>query len=95
MNAKESLLTEIETIPESLIPEVLNFVQYIKYKHQDKLETAILSESALAKDWLNPEETVTNADFTNGGLNRNSNIRPNRLFTADRGIILYRAGQLK
>ncbi|MEY2833882.1 MAG: hypothetical protein RLZZ574_3141 [Cyanobacteriota bacterium] len=34
MNAKESLLTEIEAIPESLIPEVLNYVQYIKYKHQ-------------------------------------------------------------
>lgn len=38
---------------------------------------------------------VTNADFTTGGLNRSSNIRPNRLFTADRGIILYKAGQLK
>ena len=57
MNAKESLLTEIEQIPESLIPEVLNFVQYLKYKHQrEKLETAILSESALAKDWSTPEE---------------------------------------
>ena len=38
---------------------------------------------------------VTNVDFITGGLNRNSNIRPNRLFTADRGIILYKAGQLK
>ena len=58
MNAKESLLTEIEEIPESLIPEVLNFVQYLKYKHRthEKLETAILSESALAKDWATPEE---------------------------------------
>ena len=38
---------------------------------------------------------VTNADFANGGLNKNSNVRPNRLFTADKGIILYKAGQLK
>ena len=38
---------------------------------------------------------VTNADFITGGLNQNSNVRPNRLFTADRGIILYKAGQLK
>ncbi len=38
---------------------------------------------------------VTNADFTNGGLNRNSNIRPNRLFTADQKIIIYKAGQLR
>ncbi len=38
---------------------------------------------------------ITNEDFYHGGLNRNSNIRPNRLFTADKGIILYKAGQLK
>ena len=38
---------------------------------------------------------LTNTDFSNGGLNRESNIRPNRLFTADTGIILYQAGQLK
>ncbi|MGK7895147.1 MAG: type II toxin-antitoxin system PemK/MazF family toxin [Xenococcus sp. (in: cyanobacteria)] len=38
---------------------------------------------------------VSNADFSNGGLNRNSNIRPNRIFTADQKIILYKAGQLK
>ncbi len=57
MNAKESLLTEIEQIPESLFPEVLKFVQYLKYKHQqEQLETTLLSESALAKDWLTPEE---------------------------------------
>ena len=57
MNAKESLLTEIETVPESLIPELLNYVHYIKYKHKnEKLETAILSESVLSKDWSNPEE---------------------------------------
>lgn len=57
MNEKESLLAEIEAIPESLIPEVLNYIQYIKYKHQkEKLETTLLSESALAKDWLTPEE---------------------------------------
>lgn len=39
--------------------------------------------------------TLENEDFSSGGLNKNSNIRPNRLFTADQGIILYRAGQLK
>jgi mRNA interferase MazF len=38
---------------------------------------------------------VTNLDFASGGLNKNSNIRPNRLFTADQRIILYKAGQLK
>src|SRR5215210_144161 len=31
-------------------------------------------------------------DFTSGGLRQASNIRPNRLFTAESSIILYRAG---
>ena len=38
---------------------------------------------------------ITNTDFSSGGLNRNSNVRPNRLFTADGNIILYKVGQLK
>lgn len=39
--------------------------------------------------------TIQSSDFSEGGLNQTSNIRPNRLFPADRGIILYKAGQLK
>ena len=38
--------------------------------------------------------SITNSDFTSGGLPQDSNIRPNRLFTADANIILYRAGVL-
>ena len=57
MNPKEFLHQEIEQLPELLLPEVLKFIQYLKYKHQqEKLETALLSESTLAKDWLTPEE---------------------------------------
>ena len=56
MTAKESLLKEIEQIPESLLPEVISFVQYLKYKHLNNHETAILTESTLAKDWLTTEE---------------------------------------
>lgn len=34
-------------------------------------------------------------DFKTGGLKKKSNVRPNRIFTADKAIILYRAGRLK
>jgi mRNA interferase MazF len=37
---------------------------------------------------------VSSADFTTGGLSYDSNIRPNRLFTADSNIIAYCAGTL-
>ena len=33
-------------------------------------------------------------DFASGGLNRESNVRPNRLFTADSSIVLYKAGHI-
>ena len=35
------------------------------------------------------------SDFGSGSLHVESNIRPNRLFTADQSIILYKAGHLK
>jgi len=36
--------------------------------------------------------SLTDSDFTMGSLRQNSHIRPNRLFTADAAIILYRVG---
>jgi len=33
-------------------------------------------------------------DFASGGLRQPSNVRPNRIFTADRALVLYRAGNL-
>ena len=57
MSTKDFLLKEIEQVPEYLLTEILDFVQFIKAKHlQEKIETTILSESSLAKDWLKPEE---------------------------------------
>lgn len=38
---------------------------------------------------------IDKGDFQAGTLRRRSNVRPNRIFTADRKIILYRAGSLK
>ena len=38
--------------------------------------------------------TLADDDFASGGLRQLSNIRPNRIFTADQHIILYRAGHL-
>ena len=37
---------------------------------------------------------IDNTDFANGGLSIVSNVRPNKLFTADESIVLYKAGKL-
>ena len=39
--------------------------------------------------------SLDDKDFETGGLKQSSNVRPNRIFTADIHIILYKAGNLK
>jgi hypothetical protein len=57
MNKRQLIAKEIEKVPEQLLEEVLDFVRFLKSKRAlDKLETSLLSESSLKKDWLRPEE---------------------------------------
>ncbi|MEG4247946.1 hypothetical protein QUB37_09635 [Microcoleus sp. AT3-A2] len=57
MNAKELLLKEVDNIPEFILEEVWDFLQFLKAKYdKDKLEAILLSESSLQKDWLKSEE---------------------------------------
>lgn len=37
---------------------------------------------------------LDDTDFSFGSLNKQSNVRPNRIFTADAGLIAYAAGHL-
>ncbi len=57
MNTKEMLINEIENTPEPFLSEVLDFVCFLKEKNRrEKLNTAVVSESSLGKDWLKTEE---------------------------------------
>ena len=57
MRDKQLVMREIENLPEPLFQEVLDFVRFLKAKaNQEKLDTALLSETVLASDWLRPEE---------------------------------------
>ena len=57
MDRKETLIREVEDLPTAFLQQVLDFVQFLKVKAtQESLETALLSESALRKSWLRPEE---------------------------------------
>ena len=38
---------------------------------------------------------ISDDDFQTGSLKQPSNVRPNRIFTADSHIVLYRVGNLK
>ena len=57
MSTKELLINEIEEVPEPFLAEVLDFVLFLKARiAREKLDTALMSESSLSKDWLKPEE---------------------------------------
>jgi len=57
MTAKEALLRELESAPEPVLREVLAFLSMLRAKTLPAgLQTALASESVLARDWSKPEE---------------------------------------
>ncbi|MCZ7380567.1 MAG: type II toxin-antitoxin system PemK/MazF family toxin [Candidatus Methanoperedens sp.] len=51
----------------------------------------------ITSQWIKDEYAIPieDADFIEGTLKQRSHIRPNRIFTADSNIILYKVGHLK
>ena len=71
MTRRESLLREIDDVPDSVLDEVADFVHFLKARivrasafastststsTSDSMATAVVSESSLKRDWLRPEE---------------------------------------
>lgn len=57
MSKKETVISEIERLPEELMENLLEFINSLKNKlNYNSVETMIMSESSLKKDWLRPEE---------------------------------------
>ncbi len=57
MGKKGTLIRELEDLTPTSLQQVLDFVQFLKTRaSRERLETALLSESSLQKDWLKPEE---------------------------------------
>ena len=60
----EILRQEVEDLPGFLLPEVLDFVRFLKDKAaRERMELALLSEPTLRRDWLRPEEDAAWADL--------------------------------
>lgn len=57
MTKVEALIQEVQSIPEPMLDEVLDFVRFLKRKQAPKISaTALASEEVLKRDWLTPEE---------------------------------------
>ena len=61
---KQVLEKETEGLPEPMLEEVVDFVRFLKTKvAQDRLETTLLSQAVLERDWLRPEEDAAWQDL--------------------------------
>jgi len=59
MGERDHIVEEIKSLPEPLLDEVIDFIEFLKSKNKTKkLETLDLAESSLKKDWLSPEEDL-------------------------------------
>ena len=58
----------------------------------DDLILCQITSQAVQDNYIIP---ITDDDFETGSLKKPSNVRPNRIFTADSHLVLYRIGNLK
>ena len=53
----DQIIEELNKFPENLLDEIFDYVKYLKGKFiKENMETVLLSESSLKKDWARPEE---------------------------------------
>ncbi|MDO8673415.1 MAG: DUF2281 domain-containing protein [Dehalococcoidia bacterium] len=57
MDTKELIIREIDNVPAKYLTEILDFIRFLEAKAlEQKMDTALASETTLKKDWLRPEE---------------------------------------
>ena len=63
MSKRELIDRELDRLPEQDLDRLLAFVQSLREAHADATMPTLAAESALAKDWLTPEEDAAWANL--------------------------------
>lgn len=56
MSKRELIARELDRLPEQDLDRLLSFLRSRREAHTDAMLPTLAAESALAKDWLTPEE---------------------------------------
>jgi hypothetical protein len=56
MSKRELVVQQIERLPEQDLDRLLAFLRLLSEAHAEKALPMLAAQSALAKDWLTPEE---------------------------------------
>lgn len=63
MSKRELIARELDRLPEQDLDKLLAFLRSLKQAHAETAVSTLAAESALAKDWLTPEEDAAWADL--------------------------------
>lgn len=56
MSTRDVIARELERLPEQDLPKLLEFLRPLQEAQAENVMPTLAAESALAKDWLTPEE---------------------------------------
>ena len=57
MELREQIVNEIKDFPDEYLEEIHDFIHFLRIKQIHRFnDTTLLSEKALNKEWLSPEE---------------------------------------
>ena len=92
MSKQQLLESLISSIPENKLDIIIEFTKFILYEGAAMVYLLLPTTSKNVKDsYAIP---LLNADFSSGSLNHDSNIRPNKIFTLDEKLVLYKIGHI-
>ena len=63
MSKREVIVRELDRLPEQDLDRLLGFIVSLKEAHGETALPTLAAESALAKDWLTPEEDAAWANL--------------------------------
>jgi aryl carrier-like protein len=63
MSKRELIAREVDCLPEQDLDRLMAFLSALKEAHADAALPMLAAESALAKDWLTPEEDAAWANL--------------------------------
>lgn len=63
MSTRDLIARELDTFSDRELERLLAFLRALKEAHTESATPTLASESALAKDWLAPEEDAAWADL--------------------------------
>ncbi len=75
MSIRQTTIAKLQQLPESLLPEVSNFIDFVMHKHQSGTANQKEQDDVVAKAWEKWFEGVDRLKLTPGEMNDNTRLQ--------------------